>query len=70
MLNFDNAKYCADRLLQKPKNWRLACQAVVGDPDSRGAVCFLKLQLCNIESENERGYILVSSVLFHNSSDQ
>lgn len=27
--------------VQKPKNWRLACQTVVGKPDSRGMVISL-----------------------------
>ena len=30
--------------LQKPKNWRLACQTTVGNPDSRGLVCEISWQ--------------------------
>uniref|UniRef100_A0A0R0FV95 2Fe-2S ferredoxin-type domain-containing protein n=1 Tax=Glycine max TaxID=3847 RepID=A0A0R0FV95_SOYBN len=30
-------------LKKKPKNWRLACQTIVGKPDSRGAVVIQQL---------------------------
>ncbi|QCE08980.1 ferredoxin [Vigna unguiculata] len=30
-------------LKKKPKNWRLACQTVVGEPDTRGAVVIQQL---------------------------
>ncbi|OWM78121.1 photosynthetic NDH subunit of subcomplex B 3, chloroplastic isoform X2 [Punica granatum] len=32
-----------EKLRKKPKNWRLACQTVVGKPDSRGMVAIQQL---------------------------
>ncbi|XP_057773080.1 photosynthetic NDH subunit of subcomplex B 3, chloroplastic [Salvia miltiorrhiza] len=32
-----------EKLKKKPKNWRLACQAIVGEPDSRGLVVIQQL---------------------------
>ncbi|OIW03805.1 hypothetical protein TanjilG_30081 [Lupinus angustifolius] len=32
-----------EKLKRKPKNWRLACQTIVGKPDSRGAVVIQQL---------------------------
>ncbi|KAK4763998.1 hypothetical protein SAY87_013436 [Trapa incisa] len=32
-----------EKLRKKPKNWRLACQTVVGKPDSRGTVVIQQL---------------------------
>lgn len=32
-----------EKLKKKPKNWRLACQATVGKPDSRGMVIIQQL---------------------------
>uniref|UniRef100_A0A0F7GZH0 Photosynthetic NDH subcomplex B 3 n=1 Tax=Erodium trifolium TaxID=337410 RepID=A0A0F7GZH0_9ROSI len=32
-----------DKLKKKPKNWRLACQTTVGDPDSRGLLVIQQL---------------------------
>uniref|UniRef100_A0A0F7CYR8 Photosynthetic NDH subcomplex B 3 n=1 Tax=Pelargonium dichondrifolium TaxID=73194 RepID=A0A0F7CYR8_9ROSI len=32
-----------DKLKRKPKNWRLACQTTVGDPNSRGLVVIQQL---------------------------
>lgn len=40
--------------MQKPKNWRLACQTKVGEPDSNGLVCDLAFLYLCLTTENGR----------------